>query len=42
LAEGGIIVAEHHFKEDLAEDIAEFKKIDERNYGGKQVTFFSR
>ncbi len=42
LAEGGIIVAEHHFKEDLADEVGEFKKIDERDYGGKQITFFSR
>ena len=42
LAEDGIIVAEHHFKEDLADEIGEFKKIDERDYGGKQITFFTR
>jgi len=42
LAENGLIIAEHHFQEDLAEEIGEFKKSDERRYGNKEITFYTR
>lgn len=42
LADGGIIVCEHHKYEDMDDEIGEFKKIDERVYGKKTLTFYSR
>lgn len=42
LAEGGIIICEHHKYEDMGDTIGEFKKIDERAYGKKTITFYSR
>jgi 16S rRNA (guanine(966)-N(2))-methyltransferase RsmD len=42
LDEGGLIVAEHHILEDLDDTIGEFKKVDERRYGKKELTFYTR
>lgn len=42
LAEGGIIICEHHKYEDMAMEIGEFKQVDERSYGKKTLTFYSR
>lgn len=42
LGEGGLIVAEHHILEDLPEIIGEFKKVDERRYGKKELSFYTR
>lgn len=42
LAEGGLIICEHHIFEDLADTIGEFKKADERKYGKKCMTFYTR
>ena len=42
LAEGGIIICEHHKYEDMATEIGEFKQVDERSYGKKTLTFYSR
>lgn len=42
LAEEGIIVCEHHKYEDMTDEIGEFKKIDERTYGKKTLTFYAR
>jgi 16S rRNA (guanine(966)-N(2))-methyltransferase RsmD len=42
LAEGGLIIAEHHILEDMEETIGEFKKADERRYGKKELTFYTR
>lgn len=41
LKNGGIIIAEHHISEKLADKIDEFNKIDERVYSGKVMTFYS-
>lgn len=41
LKENGLIIAEHHIKEKLPEIIGKFKKIDERKYSGKILTFYS-
>ena len=42
LAEGGLIVAEHHILEDMPETIGEFQKVDERRYGKKELSFYTR
>ena len=42
LAEGGIIICEHHKYEDMADKIGEFNQIDERTYGKKTLTFYAR
>jgi len=42
LAEGGLIIAEHHILEDMEETIGEFKKADERRYGKKELSFYTR
>ena len=42
LAEGGLIVAEHHILEDMGDTICEFKKADERRYGKKELSFYTR
>lgn len=42
LAENGLIIAEHHIMEDMEETIAEFKKADERRYGKKELSFYTR
>ena len=40
LAEGGLIICEHHVFEDLIEDIEGFKFSDRRLYGKKAISFF--
>ena len=42
LADGGLIISEHHVFEELEEEIGEFKRADERNYGKKCITFYTR
>ena len=42
LAEGGLIICEHHIFEDLSDEVGEFRKSDERKYGKKTVTFYTR
>lgn len=42
LAEEGIIICEHHKYEDMPLEISEYKKIDERSYGKKTITFYSK
>lgn len=42
LANNGLIVCEHHIFENMNEMIAEFKKADERKYGKKSLTFYTR
>jgi len=39
-AEGGLIICEHHVREDLIEDIENFKFRDRRVYGKKALSFF--
>lgn len=39
LADGGLIISEHHVFEKLEDEIGEFKKADERKYGKKCITF---
>ncbi|MDP0487959.1 MAG: 16S rRNA (guanine(966)-N(2))-methyltransferase RsmD [Fusobacterium sp. JB021] len=40
LADGGLIICEHHMFEDLIEDIEGFKFRDRRLYGKKAISFF--
>ncbi|WP_432204863.1 16S rRNA (guanine(966)-N(2))-methyltransferase RsmD [Cetobacterium somerae] len=42
LAENGLIICEHHMYEDMKEEVGEFRKTDERKYGKKVVTFYTR
>ncbi len=42
LKENGLIIAEHHILEDMEEIVGEFKKIDERRYGKKELSFYTR
>ena len=42
LAENGLIICEHHMFEELGDIVEEFKKSDERRYGKKVVTFYTR
>ncbi|MGL5963949.1 MAG: 16S rRNA (guanine(966)-N(2))-methyltransferase RsmD [Fusobacteriaceae bacterium] len=42
LADGGLIICEHHIFEELADEIGEFKKADYRKYGKKAMTFYTR
>ncbi len=42
LAEDGLIICEHHMFEDMADEVGEFRKTDERKYGKKVVTFYTR
>lgn len=42
LADNGLIICEHHIFEDLSDEVAEFRKTDERKYGKKSVTFYTR
>ena len=41
LSESGILLAEHHQKEDMPAEIGKLKKVDERNYGGKVITIYT-
>lgn len=42
LAQGGLIICEHHIFEELADEVGEFKKADYRKYGKKAMTFYTR
>ena len=42
LAEDGLIICEHHLLEDLEDNIASFRKIDERKYNKKILTFYTK
>lgn len=42
LADNGLIICEHHMYEDMSEEVGKFKKTDERKYGKKVVTFYTR
>lgn len=42
LAEDGLIICEHHVFEEMETEIGEFKKVDERKYGKKCITFYTR
>ena len=42
LAEGGLIICEHHIFEDMIDEVGEFRKTDQRKYGKKTVTFYTR
>ena len=42
LADDGLIISEHHIFEELEDTIGSFKKADERKYGKKCITFFTR
>ncbi|WP_294654288.1 16S rRNA (guanine(966)-N(2))-methyltransferase RsmD [uncultured Fusobacterium sp.] len=42
LAEGGLIISEHHLFEEMEDVIGSFKKADERKYGKKCITFYTR
>lgn len=42
LAEGGLVICEHHVFEKLGDTIGELKKADERVYGKKVMTFYTR
>ena len=42
LAEGGLVICEHHVFEKMADQIGELKKADERVYGKKCITFYTR
>ena len=42
LAEDGLIICEHHLLEDLEDNIASFRKTDERKYNKKILTFYTK
>lgn len=42
LAENGLIICEHHLYENLEDEIAGFRKSDERKYNKKILTFYTR
>lgn len=42
LADNGLIICEHHVFEEMDMEISEFKKVDERKYGKKCITFYTR
>ena len=42
LAEDGLIICEHHAFEELGDEVATFKKADQRKYGKKTMTFYTR
>lgn len=41
LKKTGILIAEHHMHERLEDTIGELKKVDERDYGGKVLSFYT-
>ncbi len=41
LSERGIVLAEHHEKEKLTDEIGKLKKIDEGNYGCKVISIYT-
>ena len=42
LADDGLIICEHNLFEDLEDNIASFRKTDERKYNKKILTFFTK
>ena len=42
LTEDGVIICEHHLLEDLEDNIASFRKTDERKYNKKILTFYTK
>jgi 16S rRNA (guanine(966)-N(2))-methyltransferase RsmD len=42
LAENGLIICEHHLREKLDQEICEYKKVDEKSYGKKTLTFYTK
>ncbi len=42
MAENGMIICEHHLSERLDQEIGEYKKVDEKSYGKKTLTFYTR
>lgn len=42
LAQDGLIICEHHIFEEMDEVIGEFRKADERKYGKKCISFYTR
>lgn len=42
LAEDGLIICEHHLYENLEDEIAGFRKTDERKYNKKILTFYTK
>lgn len=42
LKDDGLIICEHHLFEDLEDEVYGFKKADERKYGKKVITFFTK
>ena len=42
LADDGLVICEHHLFEDMEDTVGEFKKADERKYGKKCITFYTR
>ena len=42
LTEDGLIICEHHLLEDLEDNIASFRKTDERKYNKKILTFYTK
>ncbi len=42
LKDGGLIICEHHLYEKLEDEIANFRKSDEREYNKKFLTFYTR
>lgn len=42
LAENGLIICEHHLYENLEDEIADFRKTDERKYNKKILTFYTK
>ena len=42
LAEDGLIICEHYLLEDLEDNIASFRKTDERKYNKKILTFYTK
>ena len=42
LVEDGLIICEHHLLEDLEDNIASFRKTDERKYNKKILTFYTK
>ena len=42
LADGGLIICEHHLHERLDQEIKGYKKVDEKSYGKKTLTFYTK
>ncbi|MGM0509173.1 MAG: 16S rRNA (guanine(966)-N(2))-methyltransferase RsmD [Fusobacteriota bacterium] len=42
LKKGGILISEHHKKEDMEKEFEDIVQVDEKEYGDKQFTFYIR